>query len=235
MSDLFEFEAQARTARGGAAARRLRREDRVPAVVYGAGKAPVSISLLHKDVMKALEHEAVYSHILTLKTDGKAEKVVLKDVLRNPSQPKVLHVDFYRVSSKEKLTMQVPVHFEGEEEAPGLKDGGVLSKLMTELELSCLPKDLPEYIVVDISKLDMGHAIHLSEIKLPAGVEFLHPVDEEHDQAVVSIHAPKEEEPEELAEEAEAAAGEEASAETADSDAVTEEVDAEKSEKKEAE
>lgn len=192
MSELFEFEAHVRTETGSAAMRRLRREDQVPAIVYGAGKEPALISIMHKEVLKALGHEAVYSHILTIKTNGKAEKVVLKDLLRHPSKPKVLHMDFLRVSGKEKLTMHVPLHFEGDASSPGLKAGGVLSKLMTDLEVTCLPADLPEYIAIDISKMDIGDAIHLSEITLPKGVALLHAVvDEEHDQAVVSIHAPK--------------------------------------------
>lgn len=193
MSQLFEFEAKSRTETGRAAARLLRREDdRVPAIVYGAGKEPAMISLMHKDVLKALDHEAVYSHILTLKTDGKAEKVVLKDLMRHPSKPKVLHIDFLRVSGKEKLTMHVPLHFEGEEKAPGVKAGGSVSKLMADLEVSCLPADLPEYIAIDISGMEIGDAIHLSQVKLPKGVSLAHAVvDDLHDQAVVSIHAPR--------------------------------------------
>lgn len=205
MSELFEFEAQVRTDLGKSAARRLRRlEDKVPAIVYGAGKEPVALSILHKSVIKALEQEAVYSHILTLKFDGKSEKVVLKDLLRHPSKPKILHMDFLRVNTKEKLTMHVPLHFEGDEKSPGLKDGGVLSKVMTELEITCLPSNLPEYIAVDISGMEMGDAIHITEVVLPKGVELAHAVeDDEHDHPVVSIHAPKAEaEPEEGEEEA---------------------------------
>lgn len=205
---VFEFEAQVRDQVGKAAIRRLRhREDIVPAVVYGAGKPSVPITLLHKRVLRALEHEAVYSHILTLSINGQPEQVVLKDMLRHPSKPKIMHMDFFRVSATKELTMHVPLHFIGEEAAPGIKDGGVLSKLATDLEISCLPADLPEYIEVDISRLGMHESIRLSEIKLPKGVSLLHPVeDEEHDQAVANIHQPRVSEEAEEAAEAEAAA-----------------------------
>src|SRR3990167_7991682 len=137
MSVSFEFEAQARTATGRPAARRLRLEDKVPAIVYGAGKDPMPISLSHNKVIKALEHEAVYSHILTLNIDNNAEKVVLKALMRHPVKPRILHMDFLRINTKEKLTIRVPLHFLGEAKAPGLKDGGVLSKLITHFDVSC--------------------------------------------------------------------------------------------------
>lgn len=200
MSVSFEFEAQARVASGKPAARRLRHEDKVPAIVYGAGKEPMPISLSHNKVSKALEHEAVYSHILTLNIDKNPEKVVLKAIMRHPTKPKILHMDFLRINTKEKLTMRVPLHFLGEDKAPGLKDMGVLSKLITHLDVSCLPADLPEFIEVDISGLNIGDSIHMSTIALPKGVALAHAIaDEEHDQVVVSIHAPREEEPEETA------------------------------------
>lgn len=202
MSVSFEFEAQERVASGKSAARRLRSiEDKVPAIVYGAGKAPMPISLSHQKVMRALEHEAVYSHILTLNiANGGSEKVVLKAMLRHPYKPKILHMDFLRINTKEKLTMRVPLHFTGETSAPGLKDGGVLSKLITHLDISCLPHNLPEFIEVDISALAMGESIHLLQIVMPNDVTFAHAVtDEEHDQAVVSIHQPRAEEVEETA------------------------------------
>lgn len=201
MSVSFEFEAQTREASGKAAARRLRsKEDRVPAILYGAGKEPMPISLSHNKVIKALEHEAVYSHILTLNIGKDAEKVVLKALMRHPTKPKIMHMDFLRINTKEKLHMRVPLHFLGEAKAPGLKDGGVLSKLITHLDITCLPLDLPEYIEVDISALAIGDSIHMGAIKLPAKVALTHAIeDEEHDQVVVSIHQPREEEPEETA------------------------------------
>src|SRR3989338_10538135 len=199
MSVSFEFEAQARQSTGKAAARRLRREDRVPAILYGAGKEPMPISLSHNKVIKALEHEAVYSHILTLNIDNNAEKVVLKALMRHPVKPRILHMDFLRINTKEKLTMRVPLHFLGEAKAPGIKDMGVLSKLITHLDVSCLPADLPEFIAVDISGLKIGDSIHMSAIQLPKGVALAHAIDHDHDQVVVSIHQPRAEEPEETA------------------------------------
>ncbi|EKD77822.1 MAG: 50S ribosomal protein L25 [uncultured bacterium] len=200
MSVSFEFEAQARQSTGKPAARRLRREDRVPAILYGAGKEPMPISLSHNKVIKALEHEAIYSHILTLNVEGASEKVVLKALMRHPTKPKIMHMDFLRINTKEKIHMRVPLHFLGEAKSPGLKDGGVLSKLITHLEITCLPLDLPEFIEVDVSGLTIGDSIHLSVISMPNNVVLTHAIaDEEHDQVVVSIHAPREEEPEETA------------------------------------
>lgn len=200
MSVSFEFEAQTRVGTGKPAARRLRREDKVPAIVYGAGKEPMPITLSHNKVIKALEHEAIYSHILTLNVDKNPEKVVLKALMRHPTKPKIMHMDFLRINTKEKIHMRVPLHFLGEAKAPGLKDGGVLSKLMTHLEVTCLPLDLPEYIEVDISGLNINDSVHLTQIVMPKNVALTHAVaDEEHDQVVVSIHQPREEEPEETA------------------------------------
>lgn len=194
MADYFNFEATLRAERGTAAARRMRHQDRVPAIIYGAGKDPIAISMLQKDIGTALKHEAVYSHILTVKLDqGSEEKVVLKDIQRHPYKPIIKHVDFLRVDMSEKLTMHVPIHFEGEEDAPGVKAGGVVSKALADLELKCLPTDLPEFIKVDISALEMDQSLHLSDIKLPKGVEFAHAdvLDDAHNHQVVSIHEPK--------------------------------------------
>ena len=140
-----------------------------------------------------LENEAFYSHILSLTVDGgKAEKVVLKDVQRDPAKPKILHVDFQRVSEKDKLHMHVPLHFVGEDVAPGVKAGGLISHLMSNLDVACLAKDLPEYIEVDVSQMDTGDSLHLSDIKLPEGVEITALAQgEDHDLPVVSIHAPR--------------------------------------------
>ena len=201
MSVSFEFEVQPREASGKAAARRLRsKEDRVPAILYGAGKEPMPLSLSHNKVNRALDNEAVYSHILTLNIAGKeSEKVVLKALMRHPTKPRITHMDFLRINTKEKLTMRVPLHFLNEAKAPGLKDGGVLSKLIAHLEISCLPLDLPEHIDIDISGLNIGDSIHISQIALPEKVAHAHAIDEDHDQVVVSIHEPRAEEPEETA------------------------------------
>ena len=167
--------------------------------MYGAGKEPMPITLSHNKVIKALDHEAVYSHILTLKVDGKAEKVVLKALMRHPVKPKIMHMDFFRINMKEKLTMRVPLHFVGESKAPGIKDMGILSKLITHLDIACLPDHLPEFIEVDIAGLGIGDSIHVSQITLPQHTTFAHALDEDHDQVVVSIHEANAEEVEETA------------------------------------
>lgn len=216
MANIFEFNASKRDTHGTSAARRMRRlDERVPAVVYGAGKDTTSISLGHNELALALRHEAIYSHILTLNVDGQAEKVVFKAIDRHPSRPRILHVDFLRVSDKEKLTMHVPLHFLGEENAPGVEQGGIFSKAMSDLVIKCLPADLPEHIDLDVSRMGLNDILHISDIKLPKGVELaMHHLDEAHDHPVISLHTarvevePVEEAP--AAEEAEAAEGEEA-------------------------
>ncbi|OGT51315.1 MAG: 50S ribosomal protein L25/general stress protein Ctc [Gammaproteobacteria bacterium RIFCSPHIGHO2_12_FULL_41_15] len=192
MSQSIEVLATAREAKGSANSRRLRHANGVPAVVYGAGKASENINLDHLQLIAHLDREAFYSQILSLNLDGKKEKVVLKALQRHPYKAQILHVDFMRVKSTEVLTMKVPLHFMGEEEAPGVKDNGVISHTITELAIKCLPANLPEFIEVDVSKLELGGVIHLSDIKLPANVEMAHPVvDEGHDHPVVSLHLPK--------------------------------------------
>lgn len=199
MSAAIELIAKTRTDHGKAAVRRMRRlAGSLPAVVYGAGKSPEMLELSHKDMMKSLENEAIYASILDLNVDGKVEKVVLKDLQRHPFKPQLMHVDFLRVNTKEKISMSVPLHFINEESCVGVKAGGMVSHLINDVQVSCLPKDLPEFIAVDVENLDAEHAIHLSEIKLPKGVVLTHAVDEEHDQAVVSVQKPRaqaEEEP----------------------------------------
>jgi len=199
----FEINAQPRKTTGKAANRRMRRlDDQVPGIVYGGGKEPQAILVDHKKMNHALENEAFYSNILTLSIDGNKEKVVLKALQRHPSKPKLLHVDFFRISAKEKLTMLVPLHFLDEEEAPGVKEGGVLSHTLKEVEVRCLPADLPEFIDIDISQLPMDGVIHLSDITMPEKVEIVALSHEEpQDQPVVSIHPPRvevEPEPEEV-------------------------------------
>jgi large subunit ribosomal protein L25 len=216
----FELEAETRADIGKGASRRLRHANLVPAVVYGAGEEPVSLTLNHDKISVALSHEAFYSHILTLKVGKKNEKVVLKAVQRNPSKPRIQHVDFQRVRADKKLHMHIPLHFIGGEEAPGLKDGGVISHIMADVEVSCLPADLPEHIEVDVTNMILNQVIHLSELKLPKGVElvaFAHGV-EGYDLPVVSMHIPRIIEEEVVVEEA---AAEEAPAEGAEGEATT--------------
>jgi large subunit ribosomal protein L25 len=161
--------------------------------VYGAHAEPVAVTLDHEDVLLHTAHEAFYSHILTLTLDGKAERVVLKDMQRHVYKPRIMHMDFQRVSETEQLTMRVPLHFINEDRCIGVRQGsGVISHLMADLEITCLPKDLPEYIEVDIEQLNIGDSLHLGDLKLPAGVHIaalLHGGDAS--LAVVSVHVPR--------------------------------------------
>ena len=215
MSAIFELNAKGRSALGKGASRRLRKEEQVPAILYGAGKPAESLVIAHGEILKALQHEAFYSHILTLHVDGKPQKAVVKDIQRHPFKPKVMHMDFLRIDATHKINMHVPLHFHGEEEAPGVvTDKGHLTKYIMDIEIRCLPADLPEYVTADVSKMKLDDALHLSQLPLPHGVEFVHKIeDEEHDLVVASIHMPRgsvEDEAEEAAAEeaAEAAATE---------------------------
>ncbi len=184
----FEIIAEKRADQGKGASRRLRRAGKAPGILYGGGKMPESIAVSNNEMMLHLAHEAFYSHILTLKLDGAAERVVLKDLQRHPFKPIVLHVDLMRVDEKKKLTMRVPLHFLNESTCVGVKTGGgVISHLMTDIETSCLPKDLPEFIAVDLGAMDVGDTLHVSDLKFPDGVE---PIGDA-EQGVVSCHLPK--------------------------------------------
>lgn len=168
----YELRAESRTELGKSASRRLRRSGRIPGTVYGASKDPQSISLSHDEVLHQLDHEAFYSSVLTLNVDAQSEQVVVKDLQRHPYKPDILHIDFLRIDEKQKITMRVPLHFLNEQQCVGVKSGGgVISRIMTELEISCLPRDLPEYIDVDLANVNLGESVHLSDIDLPEGVE----------------------------------------------------------------
>jgi large subunit ribosomal protein L25 len=213
MSESFEINAVSRSDQGKGASRRLRREGKIPGVIYGAGKDPVAITLEHNELVHQLENEAFYSHILDVKVDGKAEQAILKDMQRHPSQPLIMHVDFQRVAANEKIRVHVPLHFINEDQAPGVKEGGIVTHSLTEVDVICLPKDLPEFIEADLSELELDATFHLSDIKMPTGVELVELAHGEgHDQNVAAIHMPRGAKEEEAAEEAgeEAAGGEEA-------------------------
>ncbi|MDH5785202.1 MAG: 50S ribosomal protein L25/general stress protein Ctc [Chromatiales bacterium] len=185
----FTVNAEVRSDLGKGASRRLRHAGKVPAIIYGGNKEPVSITLEHDPLVHSLEHEAFYSSILTLDVAGKKEKAVLKDLQRHPAKPIILHADFLRVNDKEKLKMHVPLHFINEELAPGAKIGGVVTHNLTEVEVLCLPKDLPEYLEVDLTGVEIEQIVHLTDIKLPAGVELVELTHGEgHNQAVAAIH-----------------------------------------------
>lgn len=190
----FELEIEPRELLGKGASRRLRRLDnKVLGIVYGGEEKSQPITLEHHHVVKALENEAIYSHILTLKEKGKKHKVVLKDIQRHPYKPRVMHMDFMRINENKPITMHVPLHFPGQETAPGVVlGGGIVTHHMVELEVKCLPRDLPEFIEIDLSKAEIDTVIHLSQVKLPKGVEMIAVVhSHEDDLPVVSIHKPK--------------------------------------------
>ncbi|MCK4864457.1 MAG: 50S ribosomal protein L25/general stress protein Ctc [Gammaproteobacteria bacterium] len=192
MAISFNIEAELRTDLGKGASRRLRHTEKFPAVVYGTGKDPVSITLDHKKFLHSLENEAFYSHILTLSIGGKDEQVILKDLQRHPARIAIMHADFLRVSATEKLHLRVPLHFINAEECPGAKEGGLVTHSITEIEVACLPKDLPEFLEVDLASLELDHSVHMSDIIVPAGVELVElSHGEAHDQPVASVHMPR--------------------------------------------
>lgn len=170
----FEVIASSRSAQGTGASRRLRKEGKLPGIVYGAGKDPVVIEMNHNDMYYALQEEAFHASILNLKIDNTSELALVRSVQYHPFKQQVLHVDFQRVNSNEKIHIKVPFHFVNAESAPGVKlGGGTVSHVTTEADVSCLPASLPEYIEVDLGNLNAGQSIHLSDIKLPEGVEFV--------------------------------------------------------------
>ena len=193
MSANFELRAVSRTEKGTNISRKLRREGQVPAVVYGAGKGSQKILLDSNEISKNLGVEAFHSAVISLNTDSGEEQVILREVQMHPFRSTVMHVDFQRVRATEKLHMKVPLHFEGSDGAPGVKiDGGVLSYLMKELDIKCLPKHLPEYIAVDVSNLGINESIHISQIHLPDGVELtINPEPGGDDPTIVTIVPPK--------------------------------------------
>jgi len=172
MSKKFVIEASSRADLGKGASRRLRRlNDAIPAIIYGGDKAPANISLDHGKLLHAVENEAFFTSILTLNVDGVAESVIVKDLQRHPAKPRILHADFQRVSADHALHVKVPLHFINEATAKGVKQGGgKVMHLMTELEITCLPKDLPEFIEVDVKDLDVGDSLHIADLQLPSGV-----------------------------------------------------------------
>ncbi|OGT47766.1 MAG: 50S ribosomal protein L25/general stress protein Ctc [Gammaproteobacteria bacterium RIFCSPHIGHO2_12_FULL_41_20] len=186
----FQIEAEVRQDVGKGASRRLRRTEKTPAVVYGADKETTALTLDHNKILRTLEHEAVYSQILTLKIGQGSERVILKDVQRHAFKPRIMHVDFQRIKADEKIHMHVPLHFLGGETAPGVKAGGLVSHLMSDVEVSCLPDYLPEYIEVDISQLELNQILHLSDVKLPKEVEIV-ALAHGRDQPIVSVHIPR--------------------------------------------
>ena len=193
MKDNFDLIAELREDQGKGASRRLRHKGKVPAIIYGAGRPPRSLMLDQNKVLKKLENESFYSSILNIKVGEKSQAAILKDLQRHPAKHMIMHMDFQRIVDDVEIKMNIPLHFLGEDVAPGVKDGGGnVSHLMNDVEVSCLPKHLPEYLEVDVSELELDAMLNLSDIKLPEGVEILGLVaGEESDQGIVSIHVIK--------------------------------------------
>jgi len=217
----LELNATLREVKGKGASRRLRHAKTLPAIVYGSGKDPVSITLLQKDVQYRLPDEHFYSQVLSLNIEGKAEDVLVRDIQHHPYKMEVMHMDFIRVDAKKVVHVFSQLHFVGEDVSPGIKsEDGVINHVITEVELECLPKNIPEFIEIDLSEMHVGDVVHLSDLKLPEGVEVLalkH--GEEHDTAVVGMHVRKViEEVEETAPEAPVSEGDEAAEEGGDSE-----------------
>lgn len=195
MAQTHEIKAQSRNDEGKGASRRLRRAAMVPAVVYGAGQPPQSIQIEHNTILLAAKHEWFFSSILDLNVDGKMQKVLVRDWQKHPFKQQMLHMDFLRINENEAVRVNLPLHFLNQESSPAGKTSGVvISHNLTEVEVSCLPKNLPEFIELDLAGLKPGDIIHLSQLKLPAGVEIpsLH-LGADHDIAVVTANTVKEE------------------------------------------
>ena len=201
----FKLDASVRTDLGKGASRRLRREDKLPGIIYGGEEAPVSITLDHNKVNNSADFEAFYSHVLEINLDGKVVEVLVKDMQRHPFKPKITHIDFQRVIAGQDVHTNVPLHFVNEENSAAVKAGGIAEHHVTEIEVTCLPKNLPEFIEVDMAGVEMGQTLHLSDLTLPAGVSSVELAknDEAHDLAVVTVKpAPKAADAEEDGEEA---------------------------------
>lgn len=198
----FQIQSESRDERGRSDNRRLRRLGKVPAVVYGGGKEPRAIAVDHNALLRQMSQEAFYTSILTVKIGEEAHAVVVKEVQRHPARPQIMHLDFQRIVEDEELTLSVPLHFIGEEVAKGVKEqGGVIERLATDVEISCLPRDLPEFISVDVTQMELGQILHFSDLKLPPGVTVV-ALAHQQDHPVVTISQPRREEaePEEGAE-----------------------------------
>lgn len=188
MSTDFVVNAERRTEQGTSASRRLRKTGKLPGILYGGHKDPVAITLDHNEVILQLRNDAFYSHILTVNLDGQAEKAILRDLQRHPFKPTLIHIDLLRVTADEAIRVHVPVHFVNEEICKGVKTGGgMINRQVMEVEVECLPADLPESIEIDLANLDVGEAVHLSELPLPPGVTVVALAHDGHDASVVSI------------------------------------------------
>ena len=186
---IYVLNAEVRNDLGKGASRRLRHADKVPAIIYGGDKAPLSVTLEHHKLVQAQSHEGFYTHILTINVDGEEVKAIVKAMQRHPFKPKIMHVDFQRVEAGHELHTVVPVHFINE--AAAAKKGGIVAHHINEIAISVLPANLPEFIEVDLADVAVGVTLHLSDLKVPAGVTIAELAKGAgHDQAVVSVNKP---------------------------------------------
>lgn len=193
MSDTFTLSAVLRTEQGKGASRRLRKQELVPAIIYGGEGEPVAISLKSNELRKDLENEAFFSHILTVNVEGHGEEqVIIKALQRHPAKNFAMHADFQRIVKGQTMTFQVPVHFVGGDTAPGKKAGGIVSTLVTDIEINCLPKDLPEYVEVDLSDMEIGDSKRLADLNLPEGISIpTHGHEDALERVIVNMQPPR--------------------------------------------
>jgi len=193
MAKQLDLIAEFREDSGKGSSRRLRRNGKVPAIIYGAGREPRALTFDHNALLRAVENESFFSSVLSVQVGENIRKSILKDIQVHPAKKQILHLDLQRIVEDEKIKMAVPLHFLGEDAAPGVKDGGgIVSHLRTEVEVSCFPGDLPEYLEIDVAELDLDQLLHLSDVQLPEGVELTDLVAEPpRDDAIVSIHVPR--------------------------------------------
>ncbi len=192
MSTNFSIELTPRETFGTTASRRLLREGNVPVVVYGAGRKIAHYSTNHNSLVHKLDVESFHSAIIETKENGRNQGVILREVQMHPFKHQVLHIDLQRVKASEVISLRIPLHFVGDESAPGVRThGGVFSRLISDVEVQCLPKDLPEYLEVDVSHLEIGQAVHISDIDLPDGVEFGSAYQISDDYAIASVVQPR--------------------------------------------
>ena len=195
MSDAITIEATERSVTGKGASRRLRKEGLVPAIIYGGEAEPTQINLDHNKFFHALENEAIYTQVIDLNVGKKKEKVILRDLQRHPYKQLIMHADFFRIDAKKVLHVTVPFHFINADNCVGVKvGGGLLNHIMSEVEVMCLPKDIPEFIEVDVTDIELGSAVHLSELTLPKGVQIVALTHgEDHDSGVAAVTKTREE------------------------------------------
>jgi large subunit ribosomal protein L25 len=187
----IEFTAFPRTAQGTGASRRMRGAGKVPGILYGADKPAVPIELDHQALYRHIKMEAFHASVLDMTLEGASQQVLLRDVQMHPFRPIILHVDFQRVDKSKKIHMKVPLHFVNAEISPGVKTGGgVVNHVFNELDIQCLPDDLPEFITVDLAKLELGHSMHINEVPMPKGVEPISRIKKDN-PAIVTVQMPR--------------------------------------------